>query len=92
VLDDARVAIEVDASATFSGASDLLPLRSGGLSSDEGESHVAEGHGARRELRAISDAVGFQSGIDAGEDSASGGTRERRAVATNTRVDGEVAA
>jgi len=90
MLNDTAVAVEFDASIAFSGAGDLLPLGSDSSAVDLGEGHVREGHGARSELRAISDGIGFQGGVDAGEDFSCSRAAERRTVASDARIDGEI--
>jgi len=80
VLNDASVTTEIDASIAFSGAGDLLPLRGYPVVVDVREGHVRKGHWSSRELIALVDVVGFQSGVNRSEDASLSGTGERRAI------------
>jgi len=92
VLNDASVAVELDASLALCGATDLLPLGGESISVDIGEGHAREGHGAWGELRAVGNSISFQGGIDAGEDASPSRAGERSAVASDARVNGEIGA
>jgi len=92
VLNDASVPTEIDASTAFGGWGDLLPLRGYPVVIDVREGHVCKGHWSSRELTALVDIVGFQSGVNRSEDFSLSGTGEWRTISRDTGVDGEVRA